>query len=112
MITYPQYAELPDLGVTWNNSAGVPFDFTSGWTLQCDVSGYYPNTGTPLKFTKTTGITLYPNLITPNIVITWATTGEITILQPGLYTFQLKATQTSTSKVRYLDDVLKITPTI
>ncbi len=65
MIIYPQNAELPDLGVTWNNSAGVPFDFTSGWTLQCDVSGYYPNTGTPLKFTKTTGITLYPNLITP-----------------------------------------------
>lgn len=112
MITYAQNSDLPDLGITWNNSLGVPFDFSVGWTLQCDVSGYYPNTSIPLKFTKTTGITLFPNQQVPNIVLAWATTGEITTLQPGLYTFQLKATINATSKVRYLDDILKITPTI
>lgn len=110
MIVYPQGAELPDLGITWNTSTGVPIDFSVGWTFVLNLAGIYPS-GAPLVLTKSTGIT-GNGPVSPNITITWATTGELNTLIPGNYVFQLQATNTTTSKIRDMKDILQITPVL
>lgn len=95
-VTYTAGAELPDLTLTWRDSAGVLIDFTSAYTFTVKVG--VP--GSAAVFTKTTGIT--GAATDPNITIAWATTAELSTLTVGTtYTGQVIARRTSDSKDRY-----------
>ena len=88
-------AELGDLAITWYDDDGTLINFSSGYTFQVKVG----LAGQAATFTKTTGIT--GAATAPNVVIGWATSGELNSLtDPGAYTVQVAATRTSDSKVR------------
>lgn len=87
-------SELGDLAITWDDSDGDLIDFSSGYTFQVKVG----EVGSAATFTKTTGCT--GAATAPNLVVAWATSGELNDLTAGNYTVQVAATRTSDGKVR------------
>lgn len=104
---YHAGAELPDLHVTWRDDAGEVIDFAAGWSFVVKVA---PEGSKVASFTKTTGVT--GSAAAPNVVIGWATAGELSTLAPGRYTVQVVATRTADGKDRYLLGPLEIRPSI
>jgi hypothetical protein len=106
MLEYTQGAELPDAAITWLDSSGDIIDYSSGWGYQIKVG----TVGGSALFTKTTGIT--GAATAPNVTVTWGTAAELSTLDAGFYTVQLKATRTLDSKDRFMDVQLRIKPAI
>lgn len=96
MSSYVQGSDLPDLAINWYDSAGNPVDFSSGWSYQVKVA---PVNSTVASFTKTTGVT--GAATTPNLTISWATTGELNSLDAGSYVVQVRATRSSDDRQRF-----------
>jgi hypothetical protein len=105
-LSYVQGSDLGDSVWAWRDSLGALIDFSVAHTYELKVG--YP--GSAALFTKTTGIT--GSATSPNITISWATTGELNTLAPGQYRGQLRARRTSDSRDRYLTFILEITPAI
>lgn len=104
--------ELGDAGLYWRDGTGNLIDFTSGYTFSLKV---YDHDGTTVLFTKTTGITGATGSLTvptPNVVIAWSTTLELTtITTAGDYQLRLTATRTADGKTRTFPTTLRILAT-
>lgn len=110
MITpavYYQGADLPDLLITWEDDGGVVVDFAAGHTFEVKVAR---EGSTAAAFTKTTGVS--GGSSPPNVVVEWATAGELRDLTPGRYTVQVVATRTADGKRRYFQGPLEVRPSI
>lgn len=105
-VVYTAGADLPDLALTWRDSAGALIDFSSGWTFELKVG--LP--GAAAALTKTSGIT--GAATDPNITIAWATSGELNTLPAGSYVAQLRAQRTSDSKHRFMTFVIRVRPAV
>lgn len=106
MPTYIQGEELDDMPVTWTNSEGTLYDYSSGHTFVVKVG----ERGQDAEFTKSSGIT--GAATAPNVTVVWATTGELNDLAAGKYTVQIEATRTSDGRVRICQDDLVIEPAV
>ena len=107
MMTYNNGAELPDKGYTLRDSSGVNLELDTDWTFTATVYGG----GTQgIRFIKSTGFTGYDAAQTPNLVVTWATTGELSTLAPGEYMVKYVATYGPSGKTRQFSDTLFIRP--
>lgn len=102
MPEYIQGAELDDLTVSWSDSNGDLYDFSSGWTFSLKVG----NKGSAASFTKTTGMT--GAAASPNLTVVWATTGELNLLEGGTYVLQIEAIRTSDSRSLFMQDSITI----
>ena len=104
--------ELGDSGIYWKDGDGALIDFSTGYTFSLKV---YDGATTAL-FTKTTGITGAAGSLTtptPNVVVAWAITAELTtITTPGTYPLRLTATRTADSKTRTFRGSITILPTV
>ncbi|MCA1569293.1 MAG: hypothetical protein LC798_03015 [Chloroflexi bacterium] len=103
---YHTGADLPDLALTWLDTAGALIDFSSGYTFVAKVGTRAGVT----SFVKTTGIT--GAATDPNVTIAWSTSGELNALAPGIYTLQVTATRTADAKERILEGTLRIRSTL
>jgi hypothetical protein len=92
MIEYYKGAELPNVDITWLDSAGDPVNFSTGYTFTVKIG----TAGSAAAVTKTTGIT--GTATAPNIVISW-TANELDITA-GTYDMDIIARETATSKDR------------
>lgn len=106
MKTYTQGADLPDLPITWQDSAGAVIDFSTGYTFEVRVG----SRGSAAAFSKTTGIT--GAATAPNLTIQWATSGELNTLAAGRYSVQVTATRTSDNRQRVMSDALQVLPAV
>lgn len=104
---YYSGAELPDLHLTWEDEAGDVIDFAAGWTFTVKVAR---EGSTTAQFTKTTGITGAASA--PNVVVAWATSGELSALAAGRYVVQVVARRSADSKDRYFVGALEIRSSI
>lgn len=68
---------------------GTSEDYSTGYTFTVEVKK-----GADVEFTKTTGITGAVG----SVVVDWATTNELSTLDPGGYTAFLRVRRTSDSK--------------
>ncbi len=102
--------ELGDAGLYWTTNKAL-IDFSSGYTFSTKV---YDATGTAF-FTKTTGHTGAAGSLTtptPNLVIAWATSSELSLITtPGDYQFRCTATRTADGKTRTFRGVIRILST-
>lgn len=111
-LEYTLGDELADAGLFWLDGYGALIDFSSGYTFSLKV---YDATGTAW-FTKTSSITgaagsLTTSPQTPNVVIAWATSGELnSITSAGPYPLRLTATRTADSKTRTFRTTINILP--
>lgn len=104
---YTKGAELPDLAITWLDHTGEVIDFSTGWTFAIKVG----TPGKPAEFTKDTGIT--GDDTAPNLVIAWATTGELDSLAPNkAYTLAITAKRTTDDKERKMNTTIYIGDTV
>lgn len=87
---YHQGATLPDLALTLLDDPGELIPFATGYTFTATV--YLHGSTTPAFGPKTTGIAGADT--DPNVVISWADSGEIGGLNPGEYDLRLVATRT------------------
>lgn len=90
---YTVGADLPDLVITTLDGSGDPIDFSTGYTFEIKVG----RRGETAQFTKTTNVTGGVGSVT----ISWATSGELNTLTPGLWLVQGKATRGADSKHRF-----------
>jgi hypothetical protein len=104
---YYKGAELPDLHLTWEDEDGGVINFAAGWTFSVKVAR---EGSTTAAFSKSSGIT--GSASAPNVVIAWATSGELSTLAPGRYIVQVVATRSSDSKDRYFQGPLEIRSSI
>lgn len=94
---------LPDLGLFVRENGTLLSGLSSGYTFELKVADL---SGTAM-FTKSSGFTGQagtgaPPDGTPNLVVQWATSGEIATLSAGsTYKAQLKITRNSDSRVRF-----------
>lgn len=93
---YIQGSDLPDLGLEWRDANGSIIDYSSGHTFVVKVG--VP--GSTALITKSTGIT--GAATAPNVTITWATSGELNTLTPGIYDADVAATRVADSKQRFM----------
>jgi hypothetical protein len=99
VLSYHLTAERPDIELWILDGAGTLIDFSSGYTFAFKVG----SPGESAVFTKTSGITgaagsgSEPSG-TANITISF-TAGELDALDPGAYTWQLRATTSSLDRV-------------
>jgi hypothetical protein len=96
LVAYMQGAELPDLTIDWEDRNGDPVDFSTGHTFELKLG----KPGQAAALTKTTGIT--GDDVFPNVLVAWASSGELNSLTPGPYKAILTATRTSDGKQRKL----------
>lgn len=109
MVTCPAYvqgSDLPDLTITWRDSSNAIIDFSSGYTFSLKVG----QPGLSATVTKSTGISGAST--SPNVTISWSTSGELNTLTPGTYIAQLIASRTSDSKQRFFQFVLPVNAAI
>ena len=104
---YYKGAELPDLHVTWEDEDGEVIDFAAGWTFVVKVAR---EGSTAASFTKSSGITGAASA--PNVVVAWATSGELSTLAAGRYVVQVVATRAADSKDRYFLGPLEVRSSI
>jgi hypothetical protein len=105
----PEYvvgSDLPDLAITWRDSAGALIDYSSGYTFSLRVG----HAGSAASLTKSAGISGAASA--PNVTVAWATTGELNTLPIGAYDAQLVATRVSDSKQRIFGFGLRMRPAI
>jgi hypothetical protein len=103
MPEYIQGAELDNLPVTWTDpTTDLPYDFSSGFTFTVKIG----QKGAAAEVTKTTGITGAAS--SPNIVIVWATTGDLNDLEPGTHVLQIEATRSSDTRSLFMQDSITI----
>ena len=110
MATYYQGSDLPDLAVTWRDSANVLIDFASTpHTFVARMARRGQNTAV---LTKTTGITALPvsdpAATGPNLTVSWSSVGELNGLMPGVYEMQIKATRTADGKKRFMSGLIHV----
>ena len=105
-VEYLQGADLPDLAITWLNSAGNLVDFTTGYSFELKVG----RPGSVALFTKSTGFSA--SLTDPNLTVAWANTGELNTIAAGQYRCQIRATRISDNKQRAMDFWLTVLPSI
>ncbi len=84
----------------WWTISGDLIDYSSGYTFVGKLSA--AATPATIVFTKTTGFTGAVGSGTeydgvPNLVVAWATTGELNSVTPGRYLWEVVATKTSDS---------------
>lgn len=104
---YNKGADLPDLAITWLDHTGTLIDFSTGWDFEIKVG----TPGQAALFTKTDGITGLDTA--PNLVIAWATEGELNDLAPNkAYTVAITATRTADSKERKMKTAIFIEDTV
>lgn len=101
-VEYAQGSDLPDLGLVWKDTAGNLINFSDGWTFEAKVG----RLGEAAQFSKSAGIT--GAATSPNVLIEWATTGELNTLSPGTYTLQLAATRTDDGRTRLYQTRIRI----
>lgn len=95
MIEYVQGSSDPTLPVIWRDWTGALVDFSNvGYSFELKL-GNLSRTST--VFTKSTGITgaagsLLTSPPTPNLVVSWDTTGELTTVDVGTWLIQISAT--------------------
>ena len=103
--------ELGDGSLYWLDGDGALINFTTGYTFSLKV---YDSTDTAF-FTKTTGMTGAAGSLTtptPNLVVAWATSAELsTITTAGLYPLRIVATRTADSKTRTFRGSIRILST-
>lgn len=107
MIKLHQGAERPSTTLTWVDN-GQLLDFSNDYTFQCKVVSAR---NIRQQITKTTNIFGYRNE-RPNVKIEWQPTGELSTLDPGWYSFQLKATNKKDSTEYIYRDSLLIEPSL
>jgi hypothetical protein len=103
--TYTQGSDLPDYPIQWLDSEGDLVDFSSGWTFECKV-------GTPGSAAEFTTTDVDGAATSPNVMVHFATTGELNSLDPGTYTVQVKATRTADSRHRFFRGKLRVAAAI
>lgn len=92
LIPYIVGQELPPLDVTWLGTDGAVLPLATGaFTFAVEVAGALGG------FTKTTGITASDS--SPNLVIAWATSAELSALTPGEYALEIRATKASKQRI-------------
>lgn len=101
-VEYAQGSDLPDLGLVWRDTAGHLIDFSDGWTFEAKVG----RLGETAQFSKTSGIS--GAATSPNVIIEWATSGELNTLPPGTYTLQLAATRSADARTRLYQTRIRI----
>lgn len=102
MLEYIKGSDLPDTALWWRDRAGNLIDFSTGWTFTVQVlneAGEDQFTPKTSNINGAAGEGEYPDG-TPNLVITWASTGELDSVDVGSYTLVITANQTSTGKDR------------
>lgn len=104
--SYVQGSDLPDLTFEWKDGSGNVIDFSSGYTFVLKIG----TPGAAAALSKSTGIT--GAATSPNVTVSWATSGELNTLATGVYTLQLIVTRSSDSKQRILEDTLTVRPAI
>lgn len=102
LVSYVQGAELGDLQITWQDENGEVIDFSSGWSFSLKLG---KKNGAAVV-TKTTGIT--GAAAAPNVVVEWATTGELNTAAVKSYDAQLTATRAGDGKQRIMQFTLRI----
>lgn len=100
MIELSVGAERPRTKITMREN-GELLD-TSQFTFQAKVISCR---NVRKQITKTTKIYGYRDQ-RPNVIIDWQPTGELSTLDPGYYTFQLKATDPYTGAEYYYNDTI------
>ena len=103
--TYTQGSDLPDYTVEWRDQAGDLIDFSTGWTFQCKVGT--PGAAADITTTNVTGADT-----SPNVIVSFATSGELNTLAVGVYTVQIKATRTADSRDRFFRGKLRVVAAI
>lgn len=101
-VEYFVGSDLPDLSITWIDSRGQIIDFT-GHTFEFKIAPY--NT-IATSFTKVSGIA--GAATAPNIVVSWATVGELNTLAAGDYTIEITATRISDGKQRKMQSRITV----
>lgn len=101
-VEYAQGSDLPDLGLVWKDTAGTLINFSDGWTFEAKIG----RLGEAAQFVKSTGIT--GAATSPNVLVQWATTGELNALDPGTYTLQLAATRTADGRTRLYQTRIRV----
>ena len=105
-LTYYRTAEFPDLQLWVLDDDGTLIDFSTGYSFTWKLG----RPGSAAEFTKTTNITgsvgsgTEPGG-TPNVTLIFVA-GELDSIDPGLYTWQLRAT--SSGRDRIFEDVITI----
>ena len=106
IATVAQYVEgstLPDLELFWQEPDGSGLiDLASGWTFAVQVGdpGQAPVfTNTSATGATGTGTGLSSSDV-PNLVVAWASSGELGDLAAGNYQIEVAATRTADSKIR------------
>lgn len=105
-VEYIQGADLPDLAIEWRDSDGEIIDYSSGHTFSLRVG----NPGSAATVSKTNGFT--GAAVSPNITVSWETSGELNTITPGTYDADLIATRSSDSKQRILRFALTVRPAV
>jgi hypothetical protein len=101
-LTYPNGAEnQPAAQFSWLDASGAVIDFSHGWTFKIAVA-QPPNAAALVKTTGMSGLSTSPNLI-----LTWSV-GDLKVLTPGIWQFQITATQTSTGSSRVMTGTIQI----
>ena len=93
-VEYVQGSDLPDLALSWFDYSGAIIDFTSGYSFELKLG----KPGSPALVTKTTGFTAL--LTDPNLIVSWASTGELNSIAVGEYRCQIRATRIADNKQR------------
>lgn len=101
--------ELDNLGLFWLDSTGALIDFSSGYTYTVTMTDSKGNN----QFTaKTSGITGAAGSLatdTPNVVVAWATSSEISsIADPGIYNFFCRARRSADNKDRTFRGLIRL----
>ena len=92
---YRKGAELPDAALTWYDAEGLVLPFATGWTFELKVA---PVLGAAATFTKTSGLTGADTA--PNLLVVWATSGELNDLAVGNWVALARA-RNAAGKDRY-----------
>lgn len=95
-VQYIEGSDLPDLAFAWFDGNKVLIDFSTGYTFELKIG----LRGRTALITKTTGIT--GAATSPNVTISWSTSGELNALAAGNYTGQLTAQRTADNKQRVM----------
>jgi|SRR5215471_8567013 len=105
-VAYILGDELDPLALWWISN-GTLVDFSQPYTFSAtmfDIDALTTNVFGSAKTTGFTGAAGSGTLLsggTPNLVVTWATSGELNaVTVPGLYLLQIVATRTSDSRQR------------
>lgn len=96
-VTYRRGADLPDFPIAWRSWDRVLIPFSSTaytFTLRLAAVGD-PDT---IVLSKTTGFLVAD--VSPNLIVTWNTSGDLNSLAAGTYLGEIEARRTGDGKQR------------